>query len=109
MSNKHYGIIFILTISLLFISFLFSVYSVGAERKININTASKKELCLLKRVGAAYSERIIKYREEVGPFKTPEEIINVAGIGRKIFEINRDVIVVKDEPTPKKAKKSVAK
>ena len=62
---------------------------------ININTASVEELTQLDRVGQKYAERIVAYRTENGPFKAPEEIMLVAGIGEKTFEANKDRIVVK--------------
>ena len=61
---------------------------------ININTANIEELTQLTRVGSKYAERIVAYRDENGPFKTPEEIMLVAGIGEKTFEANKDKIVV---------------
>ena len=66
-----------------------------AMEKININIASLDELCKLDRVGPKYAQRIIDHRDKYGPFKSPEEIMNVRGIGRKTFESNKDVIVVK--------------
>ena len=45
--------------------------------KINLNTATVKELTQLKRIGKKYAERIIKFREENGPFKTVEDIYEV--------------------------------
>ena len=39
--------------------------------KININMASAEELVALKHVGAKLAQRIVQYREENGPFKTP--------------------------------------
>jgi competence protein ComEA len=65
--------------------------------KININTANEKELVLLKRVGPRYAARIVQYRNEVGAFEKPEDIMKVQGIGRMTFEANADVIIVKDE------------
>lgn len=66
-------------------------------KTININKATAVELSAgLKKVGPKYAEAIVKYRQENGDFKTPEEIKNVKGIGDKIFELNKDVIVVKD-------------
>jgi competence protein ComEA len=65
------------------------------DGKININTASVQELTALERVGQAYAERIVAYREAHGPFKSPSEIINVQGIGEKILELNKDRIKVK--------------
>ena len=66
-----------------------------AGGKININTASVDELVQLDRVGQKYAERIVAYRDANGPFKAPEEIMQVAGIGEKTFEANKDRIVVK--------------
>jgi len=68
---------------------------VGAENvnKVNINTASVQELTQLKRIGNKYAERIVEYRDK-SPFKSPDEIMNVPGIGPKVFELNKDLIVV---------------
>ena len=62
---------------------------------VNINTATVDELVRLERVGIKYAERIVAHREANGPFKSPEEITNVAGIGPKIYEANKDLITVK--------------
>ncbi|WP_419655280.1 hypothetical protein Dvar_43570 [Desulfosarcina variabilis str. Montpellier] len=66
----------------------------GEMEKININTASLEQLMKLERVGPKYAQRIIDYREEKGPFNSPEEIMNVPGIGQKTWEANKDRIVV---------------
>jgi competence protein ComEA len=63
--------------------------------KININTASAKELQKLDGVGHAVAERIVHYREEHGPFKRGEDLRKVEGIGAGLWERNRDRIVVK--------------
>ena len=63
--------------------------------KININTATVEELVQLERVGAKYAQRIVEFREQNGPFETPEDIMQVAGIGPKTFEANKGRIVVK--------------
>lgn len=67
--------------------------SVEEAAKININTASAAELTQLKGIGTKYAERIVEYREK-SPFKNPEEITNVPGIGMKTYEQNKDSIVV---------------
>jgi competence protein ComEA len=67
---------------------------VNAMDKININTAPVEQLSELDRVGANYAQRIVEYREKNGPFKAPEEIMNVKGIGKKTWEANKDRIVV---------------
>jgi len=63
------------------------------SEKININTATLEELVELKRVGSKIALRIIDYRSET-PFETPEDIMKVPGIGKRIYEENKDLIVV---------------
>ena len=67
--------------------------------KININTAPADQLVQLKGVGPDYAAAIVAYREAEGPFKAPEDLMKVKGIGPKTFETNKDMIVVED---PKK-------
>ena len=62
--------------------------------KVNINTASIEQLVQLDRVGPKYAARIVEFRDQNGPFKTPEDLMQVAGIGPKTFEANKDRIVV---------------
>lgn len=59
---------------------------------VNINTASKEELCTLNGVGEARAESIIAYREEKGGFSSIEEIKNVSGIKDGLFEKIKDKI-----------------
>ncbi len=66
----------------------------GESGKINLNKATVEELVQLKRIGTKYAERIVKHREENGPFKTTEDIIKVPGIGSKTYELNKDRLAV---------------
>ena len=66
-----------------------------SDGKVNINTASKSELMKLKGVGKELAEKIIEYREKNGPFKKPEEIRKITGIGKGLWEANRETITVK--------------
>lgn len=71
-----------------------SVTAASVE-KININTASAKELQKLEGVGRGVAQRIVEYREANGPFKRGEDLRKVEGIGAATFERNRERIVVK--------------
>jgi competence protein ComEA len=71
-----------------------SVFAEGGQ-KININTASVIELVELQNVGPSYAQKIVAYRQQNGPFNTPEDIMLVTGIGQRTFEVNKDRIVVK--------------
>jgi len=62
--------------------------------KININTASAEELAQLTGVGQKKATKIIEFRETNGPFKQPEDFLEVPGIGPKTFEANKDRITV---------------
>ena len=59
-------------------------------------TATAADLQALPGVGAATARLIIEHREKNGGFKKVEELMNVKGIGEKIFELNKDRIVVGD-------------
>ncbi len=63
---------------------------------ININTASLAELDTLPGIGPTTAQKIIDYRDENGPFRTPEDIINVSGIGPGTYERIKDLITVGD-------------
>lgn len=65
-----------------------------SDGKININTASAKELEELPGIGKVLAERIVSFRETNGPFKSIEDIKKVSGIGEKKFEAIKDLIIV---------------
>lgn len=65
-----------------------------AVEKININTATAEELARLNGIGPKYAQDIITHRTTYGPFEKPEDIMNVKGIGQKIFERNKDRISI---------------
>lgn len=52
---------------------------------ININTATQEELETLPSIGEVRAQAIIAYREEHGVFRTTDELMEVSGIGEKIF------------------------
>ena len=94
-----------LCVALFLVAFfgLITALNVGAAepQKININTASAEELAQLKGIGPSHAAKIVAYREKNGPFKLPEDLMQVSGVGQRTFEANQDMIIV-EEPKPKK-------
>jgi competence protein ComEA len=66
----------------------------SVDQKININTADVGQLMTLTGVGRKVAERIVEYRKAHGPFKRPDEVRRVEGIGAALWERNRARIVV---------------
>jgi len=71
-----------------------STASANSSGKININTASAKELEALPGIGEVKSNAIVQYRKDYGLFRDIRDIINVSGIGEKTFENIKDLIVI---------------
>ncbi|KAA0258010.1 RNA-binding transcriptional accessory protein [Deferribacter autotrophicus] len=53
---------------------------------VNLNTASVSLLKYVSGINEGVAEKIVAYREANGKFKTRKELLNVDGIGEKIFE-----------------------
>jgi len=88
---------------------LFAANAIAAP--VNINTADAKTISeALSGIGQKKAEAIVKYREEKGLFKTAEDLTNVAGIGAKTVEKNKNDILLSDAAAvvvePKKDSKS---
>lgn len=66
----------------------------NASDKINLNTANVKELDALPGIGPAMAERILKYREQNGKFRSIEDIKKVKGIGEGRYEKLKDKIKI---------------
>jgi competence protein ComEA len=58
---------------------------VPSGKKININQASAKEFSNLPRIGTKQAERIVEYRKEHGNFTRVEDLMEVKGVGEKLF------------------------
>jgi competence ComEA-like helix-hairpin-helix protein len=54
--------------------------------KVNLNTATAKELMTLPGVGKKMAEKILEHRKTAGWFKTPYDLDAIKGIGKKMME-----------------------
>lgn len=61
---------------------------------VNINTADPGELESLPGIGPKTAADIIAYRNENGPFRNSEDLMNVKGIGRKTYEGIKSFITI---------------
>ncbi len=66
----------------------------GSGGVVNINRASVTELDALPGVGPSTAQAIVDYRTTNGPFSSPEDLLNVKGIGPAKFEAMRKLVGV---------------
>lgn len=60
---------------------------------VDINIASAEELAeALNGVGIKKAQGIVQYRQEFGPFKSLDQLLDVPGIGASLLERNRSRI-----------------
>ena len=67
----------------------------SSKGQLNINKAGVDELTTLPGVGSQAAAKIVEYREQVGRFRTIEDIMKVKGIGEKKYEVLKELITVK--------------
>ncbi|MBI2969752.1 MAG: ComEA family DNA-binding protein [Gammaproteobacteria bacterium] len=71
-------------------------FALFAAQAVNINTADKETLMSIKGIGEKRAEAIIAYREQYGPFKSVEQLLEVQGVGNAILDENRDNLTITD-------------
>src|SRR6516165_7221870 len=72
--------------------------SAAAGKKDNINTATAAELAYLPRLGPKVAARIVEHRKEK-PFARPEDLMEVKGIGEKLFATLKPYVAVSGPTT----------
>lgn len=111
MRIRKYFTLFIL------MSTLVCIFAVSAAAKtptsaivgvVNINTANLDQLALLPGVGISKAKAIVDYRSKK-PFSSATELMNVKGIGEKLFSKVKKQVVVRGNTTAKKPAKKVKK
>ena len=57
---------------------------------VNVNTADASTLAQeLDGIGPSKAQAIVEYRQKNGPFKSPDDLLKVQGIGEKVLDQNR--------------------
>lgn len=66
----------------------------SAGGKVSLNLGNLQELDTLPRIGPAMAQRIIDWRSKNGPFKSIEQLREVAGIGDATFAGLKDLVTL---------------
>ncbi|MBX2966631.1 MAG: RNA-binding transcriptional accessory protein [Cyclobacteriaceae bacterium] len=72
------------------------VNSVGVE----VNTASKELLSYVSGLSPALARNIVEYRNQNGPFKNREQLMNVTRFGEKVFEQAAGFLRIREAENP---------
>lgn len=72
--------------------------SAGNAALVDINSASKKELSALPKIGDARSDAIIKGR----PYKGKDDLVQRKILTADVYKAIKDLIIAKQEPADKK-------
>lgn len=67
---------------------------ISEARRVDLNHATAEELERLPEVGPSLAQRIVEHRQAHGPFRKPEELQGVPGIGPKTFEGLKEYVKV---------------
>lgn len=62
------------------------IAALPARQLLDLNSATTEELETLPRIGPALAGRIVRYREEFGPFRSVDDLILVQGIGPTVLK-----------------------
>ncbi len=65
----------------------------GPDR-VNLNQADTAALTALPGVGPTLAERFVAYREQVGSFESPDDLVNVQGVGPALVKRLRPLVTV---------------
>ncbi|MBA2660237.1 MAG: ComEA family DNA-binding protein [Nitrosospira sp.] len=69
-------------------------FSSAAYAAVNINTATQAELETLQGIGPAKAKAIVDHRKKNGPFRSPNDLEKVNGIGPGIMKrLRKDITI----------------
>lgn len=61
---------------------------------LDLNTATRDELENLPGIGPELADRILRYRQQNGGFVSPEQLMDVQGIGQKRYDALKHLLIV---------------
>lgn len=64
------------------------------KTQVDLNSATAQELEELPGIGPKLAQEIIRYRETVQPFASPEEVLKIKGFGKGRYEKLRPYLLV---------------
>ncbi|SMG27155.1 ComEA family DNA-binding protein [Dethiosulfovibrio salsuginis] len=67
----------------------------GRSGTVDLNRGSLHDLQTLPGIGPKTAQAIVSYREDVGPFKSVDDLIKVKGIGTKKLDSIRSMVTVR--------------
>ena len=67
----------------------------GVDGPVAVNSATLEDLESLPGVGPVTAQKIIDYRTQNGAFATPDDLLNVKGIGPKKLEKMRPLVAIR--------------
>ena len=67
---------------------------------LDLNAADFDSLQSLPGIGPATARAILDYRDQNGPFRFPEELMDIPGIGQKRFDALRKLVFCGPEGSP---------
>jgi competence protein ComEA len=76
-----------------------AVETEAAKKVVNINTATAAELTRLPRVGEKLAQRIVDHRQQHGPFRRAEDLMEVKGVGEKMFQSLKPYLAISGATT----------
>ncbi len=71
----------------------------AGKKVVNVNTATAAELTRLPRVGEKLAQRIIEHRQKQGAFRRAEDLMEVKGVGEKMFQTLKPYLAISGPTT----------